>query len=603
MRSPLSSIGRLLSASFALLIIANAASLLFIFSHFRLVARLVAENGRQAELVSLVHAARERILRLENVHRGYLLSADAEQLERYGDAKRLAEEAIAALGERSAGVPERAALIDRIGAQAARWRDSFLDFSADQARLGNPVGRKYLSNSSGYTQALWNLIDSLLEAAAREQAELAARIERESARSILVLLAGSLSGILAAVALSLYLGGRLRAPLKALSVSVDRVASGDLRPRAEDGAEARAIRKAERRADEIGTLCRAEERMRVSLSGVLAAVGRTTAESRSIGAELAEKATLNDRAAATTADIIENATRSFRSLSDEIERGRSVSAELSVFVGNVIGRIAEQEAVVGASARSTLEIFDAIDELMRGNLGGRRKAEALRAEAEEGGAHLNDLAEAMASLTASLRTVSELVVIIDQVAEQTNLLSMNAAIEAAHAGEYGKGFAVVAEEIRSLAEKTGEHAEDIGNTIRDAEERVAQAEKATSRTTKVLREALDTARRLADDSETTSGRIESISTGTDGIKNALARLVASSGETREEGEAVKKGSAKLEAVFASIGKHAADGSGALEWGAELARSSSESSRDLETLCVRNADNAAALETEIGAFRI
>ncbi len=85
----------------------------------------------------------------------------------------------------------------------------------------------------------------------------------------------------------------------------------------------------------------------------------------------------------------------------------------------------------------------------------------------------------LAQITSQLDGISEIVGIIDSVAEQTNILSMNAAIESAHAGEAGRGFAVVAEEIRSLAENTADNARQIGASIYDIVNKVHAANNAS----------------------------------------------------------------------------------------------------------------------------
>ncbi len=124
----------------------------------------------------------------------------------------------------------------------------------------------------------------------------------------------------------------------------------------------------------------------------------------------------------------------------------------------------------------------------------RKTTDTTRTEAENGAAVVRDainciqrvsqqtktLAQDMRNLSEHAQSISQVITLIEDIADQTNLLALNAAIEAARAGEAGRGFAVVADEVRKLAEKTMTATRDVVTAVNAIQDSVRQSDKTTT---------------------------------------------------------------------------------------------------------------------------
>ena len=159
-----------------------------------------------------------------------------------------------------------------------------------------------------------------------------------------------------------------------------------------------------------------------------------------------------------------------------------------------------------------------------------QKAAGLGLEASE------ELSEAIENIRTTSDTIVDIVKAVENFADQTNILSMNAAIEAAHAGLAGKGFGVIANEIKNLASASTEQVGMIRDSIQDISRRIEQGVVANQHMTESLTMVAQSAQVTLESIETISKALNNQRSATEQLRKALGALSNAAAEIRKEAE-------------------------------------------------------------------
>lgn len=164
--------------------------------------------------------------------------------------------------------------------------------------------------------------------------------------------------------------------------------------------------------------------------------------------------------------------RSLRHIVTSLDEGAEQVASAAGQVSASSQSLAEGASEQAASLEETSASLEEVASMTKRNADGAQRAKALstqtRCAADVGAADMEAMRAAMDEIKTSSNDISKIIKSIDEIAFQTNILALNAAVEAARAGEAGMGFAVVAEEVRNLAQRSAQSAQETASKIQDA---------------------------------------------------------------------------------------------------------------------------------------
>ncbi|MBI9101547.1 MAG: methyl-accepting chemotaxis protein [Spirochaetales bacterium] len=257
-----------------------------------------------------------------------------------------------------------------------------------------------------------------------------------------------------------------------------------------------------------------------------------------------------EETASATVEISENVSSintRIESLNGEIQAVSSGMEEMQSAILGLNNNTDTQAAAVEQASASIEEMIAQLNSVARVVLEKKTVTETLTDTIAKSGEVVRESTRANGEIVHLASQISEMSNVISGIASQTNLLSMNAAIEAAHAGDSGKGFAVVADEIRKLAETSQVNSSSITNSIQEILSKVNIAFKASQESEKTFT-------LLKTEIQSIILALEEINSSTQELTQGGEQIIQANSELNRVSSSVKEGAREMHETITMITK-------------------------------------------------
>jgi len=426
---------------------------------------------------------------------------------------------------------------------------SALPYSVYQLLIDEQTHKsRMLEPTTLHTQSLASLIESVasdfqtaISTIDSQNSLIATEIQRIESRSRAYAIVVLLVLLAAAVFLALFLSNRIVRSVRSIAEDVAYMREGDITRTFDVNTR-----------DEIGTLATDLGGFVVSLKDSIRSIQNVSTENVRMKEDLIATTEQTSASATQIAANAESINRQISLFDDSVVSASLAVRTIGTGMRELDTQIEEESSMVEESIVAVTAMISSIDSVTR-TAGERRAAtERLTTTVSSGGEKMHATFEIVNEINESVSSIEEITRIIEELSSQTNLLAMNAAIEAAHAGDAGRGFSVVADEIRKLAEASSTNSHEISRILKSIVERVTEAGSSGSQMNHAFGEIDREVQEVSSSLAEIFANMQELRSGGNMILDTMASLREVSANVRTESNTVRKSAGEVESTMMSV---------------------------------------------------